>query len=109
MADLFTLKCVACRVDAPLVSAAGRLAAAGSGMGCYQARGYPPSGARFELPGFRGGACVHQRSGCVGGKRESLLGHPDRMGSCHYRPVDAQNRGLHRNDFVAAAKIDRLL
>ena len=110
MPDLLNERCVACRRDAPRVTDAEirELKPSIPEWELIEREGIPASGAGLSVPGFQNGAGVHPARGRIGRRR----GPPPRAltewGRVTVTWWTNKIRGLHRNDFLMAAKTDRL-
>jgi 4a-hydroxytetrahydrobiopterin dehydratase len=110
METLTQMKCVACRKDEPTVTDA-------------EIAGFHPQVPDWEiveldgiktpetrpfLRRFCSGVGVHEEGRRACRRRGVSPRAPDRMGQDDGHLVDAQIKGVHRNDFVMAAKTDEL-
>ncbi|MBI4545821.1 MAG: 4a-hydroxytetrahydrobiopterin dehydratase [Gemmatimonadetes bacterium] len=110
MAGLTEMKCEACRADSPRVSAeeTRELGREVPEWDVVEREGIPRLERVFRFPDFRGALAFTQR---VGELAESEHHHPALLtewGRVTVTWWTHKIRGLHRNDFIMAAKTDRL-
>lgn len=108
--DLYREQCQACRVDAPRVDAAeqGVLLQQIPAWTVVHSDGVDRLQRSFAFPDFREALAFTDR---VGELAESLGHHPEIITAWGRVTVGWWTHkigGLHRNDFIAAAKTDRL-
>ncbi len=110
MADLLNERCVACRRDAPRVTDAeiAALKPLIPEWGLVERDEIPRLERVFNFPDFKGALAFTQR---VGELAEEEGHHPALLtewGRVTVTWWTHKIRGLHRNDFIMAAKTDRL-
>lgn len=110
MGELYQERCVACRRDSPAVTAAeiGELHPTVAGWELRAADGIPKLERRFSFRNFRQALAF---TNAVGELAEAEGHHPrvvTEWGGVGVTWWTHKIRNLHRNDFIMAAKTDRL-
>ena len=110
MGELYQERCVACRRDSPAVTAAeiGELHPTVAGWELLAADGIPKLERRFSFRNFRQALAF---TNAVGELAEAEGHHPrvvTEWGGVGVTWWTHKIRNLHRNDFIMAAKTDRL-
>ena len=111
MTDLTKETCVACRSGAPKVTEAeiAELMPQIPGWRIFEKDGVPRLTREFTFPDFAGALAFTNK---VGDLAEAADHHPEILtawGSVAVTWWTHKIRGLHRNDFIMAARTDRLI